>query len=197
MIESGPNWTLHLGDCIEGMRALHDQQVDVTISDPPYEGEVHSEGRRVRDPGGAKGAAKYRKMVEAPLPFAAISEGQRTEVAWHIARATRRWILIFCQVEAAHKWAAALTCAPFGIEYVRTMVWVKPDGQPQFTGDRPGMGYESIARDASVGTAAADSAFSSSTRTAARPTRIRPRTRQRSRCRSCASSSRYSATQTS
>jgi len=24
------------------------------------------------------------------------------------------------------------------------MVWLKPDGAPQFTGDRPGMGYESI-----------------------------------------------------
>jgi DNA modification methylase len=24
------------------------------------------------------------------------------------------------------------------------MVWIKPDGAPQFTGDRPGMGYESI-----------------------------------------------------
>jgi site-specific DNA-methyltransferase (adenine-specific) len=51
---------------------------------------------------------------------------------------------VFCQVEAAHKWAAAIACAPFGVDYVRTMVWVKPDGQPQFTGDRPGMGYESI-----------------------------------------------------
>lgn len=27
---------------------------------------------------------------------------------------------------------------------MRAMVWIKPDGAPQFTGDRPGMGYESI-----------------------------------------------------
>jgi site-specific DNA-methyltransferase (adenine-specific) len=144
VIERGDGWELRLGDCIEGMRGLADDSVDVTITDPPYEGEVHGDGRRVRDPGGDKGSAKYRKMVEAPLPFAAISEAQRTEVAWHIARTTKRWSLVFCQVEAAHKWAAAIACAPFGVDYVRTMVWVKPDGQPQFTGDRPGMGYESI-----------------------------------------------------
>lgn len=31
-----------------------------------------------------------------------------------------------------------------GLDYVRTMVWIKPNAQPQFTGDRPGHGYESI-----------------------------------------------------
>ena len=30
------------------------------------------------------------------------------------------------------------------LTYKRTCVWVKPDGMPQLTGDRPGMGYESI-----------------------------------------------------
>jgi len=24
------------------------------------------------------------------------------------------------------------------------MVWVKPDGMPQYSGDRPGMGYEAL-----------------------------------------------------
>src|SRR5690606_30919467 len=27
----------------------------------------------------------------------------------------------------------------------RSGIWIKPNGQPQLTGDRPGMGYESIA----------------------------------------------------
>ena len=30
------------------------------------------------------------------------------------------------------------------LRYMRTCVWVKPNGMPQMTGDRPGMGYESI-----------------------------------------------------
>lgn len=28
--------------------------------------------------------------------------------------------------------------------YKRTCPWVKPDGKPQYSGDRPGIGYESI-----------------------------------------------------
>lgn len=134
--------TLHLGDCIEGMRLLADDSVDVTITDPPYEAEVHGKGRRIRDPGGARGASKYRKCIEAQLPFEAITEASRVAVSAQIARVTIRWSLVFCQVEASQQWASALRVA--GLDYVRTMVWIKPDAQPQFTGDRPGMGYESI-----------------------------------------------------
>ncbi len=31
-----------------------------------------------------------------------------------------------------------------GLVYKRTCIWVKPDGMPQYSGDRPGMGYETI-----------------------------------------------------
>ena len=31
-----------------------------------------------------------------------------------------------------------------GAVYKRTCLWVKPDGKPQYSGDRPGIGYESI-----------------------------------------------------
>ncbi len=40
-------------------------------------------------------------------------------------------------------WQDALTAD--GIQSPRRIgIWVKPDGQPQFSGDRPGVGYESI-----------------------------------------------------
>ncbi len=132
---TGDGWTLHCEDSIAGMTTLHDQQIDVTISDPPYEAAAHTKQRRV----------KRGDICETEsLPFAAITIEQREQAGWHIARVTKRWALVFCQVEAAAMWAAAIVSAPFGFEYVRTMVWVKPDAMPQFTGDRPGMGYESI-----------------------------------------------------
>lgn len=142
-VERGEGWEMRLGDCLEGLTAARTDSVDVVLTDPPYESEVHGEGRRVRDPGGAKGSARYRKTVSAPLPFEAITEEQRKYVAFNLARVARRWILVFCQVEATQLWARAIA-ANDAAEYVRTMIWVKPDGQPQFTGDRPGMGYESI-----------------------------------------------------
>lgn len=124
---------IHLGDSIAGMAALADKSVDHTITDPPFEKEAHTKQRRV-----GKGAG----VVNAPLDFAPLDEDLRTKAAFQIARVTRRWALVFCQIEAAHKWQAALEAA--GSVYKRTCIWVKPDGQPQFTGDRPGMGYETF-----------------------------------------------------
>ncbi len=142
---SGDGWTLHHGDCIEGMRGLADDSVDVTITDPPYEAEAHTKGRRTKAPGWRTARARgLGEFVSAPtpIPFSEIGDVDREHVARNLARVTKRWILVFCQVEAAHLWSDAL--AANGADYIRTMVWIKPDGQPQFTGDRPGMGYESI-----------------------------------------------------
>jgi site-specific DNA-methyltransferase (adenine-specific) len=131
---TGDGWSLHLGDCIEGMRTLADLSVDVVITDPPYEAEAHTKGRRTKRDGGV--------CVPEVIPFAAITHEQRVDVSFEVARTTRRWALVFCQTEAAQLWATCLIAA--GLDYVRTMVWIKPDGQPQFTGDRPGVGYESV-----------------------------------------------------
>lgn len=135
------SWTLHRGSCLDavtGLASLADKSIDVTVMDPPYEEAAHTQGRRSQ--GRVNGAG--REVVAVPLPFAAITETERDATAFHAARVTRRWVLVFCQVEGAPKWAAALVAG--GLQYVRTMVWIKPDGQPQLTGDRPGMGYESI-----------------------------------------------------
>ena len=48
----------------------------------------------------------------------------------------------FSAMEAAMKWRAALEAG--GAVYKRTCLWVKPDGKPQYSGDPPGIGYESI-----------------------------------------------------
>ena len=76
------------------------------------------------------------------LSFAPISEGERGSVAAQIARLAKRWAIVFAQVEGALSWSDALTEG--GHVPRRIGVWVKPDAMPQFTGDRPGMGYESI-----------------------------------------------------
>lgn len=130
------SFVLHHGDCLDpatGLATLADRSVDHVICDPPYEAEAHTKGRRQKAGGG---------VVAVPLDFAPITEAQRRECAMHVARIARRWIVLFCQMEAAHLWKDALVAG--GAEYVRTGVWTKPDGQPQLTGDRPGVGYETI-----------------------------------------------------
>jgi site-specific DNA-methyltransferase (adenine-specific) len=49
---------------------------------------------------------------------------------------------VFCQIEGAPLWRSS--CEVCGLVYKRTCLWVKPDGMPQLTGDRPGMGYEAL-----------------------------------------------------
>jgi site-specific DNA-methyltransferase (adenine-specific) len=132
------NFDLRLGDCLhptKGLASLPDKSVDVTITDPPYESDAHSKGRRIHNP-------RTHVLKMAPLSFAAITPRQRAAVAGHLARVSRRWILVFCQIEGVTPWIEVLRDA--GARYVRTMVWVKPNGQPQLTGDRPGVGYECI-----------------------------------------------------
>lgn len=131
------NWTLHHGECIEFLRTLPNKSVDHVITDPPYEEEAHTKGRRVM---GRKLPEGGRKIKEHPLSFPPITEIERRAVGKEIARVCRRWALVFCQIEAAHLWREAL----HPLSYRRTCVWVKPDGQPQYTGDRPGIGYETI-----------------------------------------------------
>jgi site-specific DNA-methyltransferase (adenine-specific) len=126
---------LHCGDGIAGMAAMPERSVDHVITDPPYEAEAHTLQRRVKSSNG-------KHVVEAPLSFAAITEETRRIAAAHFARISRRWIVVFCQAEAVAAWRDALVAG--GATYKRACVWIKRDGQPQLTGDRPAMGYESI-----------------------------------------------------
>jgi len=116
--------------------------VDHVMTDPPYESDAHSKARRVQR-GAERGTAKMRSEMRVEvLPFASITEDERLFAASEFARLCRRWALVFCQAEAAHKWEDAMVLA--GLIRRRWCVWTKPDGQPQFSGDRPGVGYETI-----------------------------------------------------
>jgi site-specific DNA-methyltransferase (adenine-specific) len=136
---------IYHGDCREVLPQLG--QVDHVITDPPYEAEAHTKGRRVKRVGvepqdkwaviDDRGTPRYES-----LPFPPITAAEREFVALQAGRLARRWVLVFCQAEGAHLWEASLSHG--GLNRRRWCVWVKPDGQPQFSGDRPGVGYETI-----------------------------------------------------
>jgi site-specific DNA-methyltransferase (adenine-specific) len=126
-------FTLHLGDCLPFLRSLPDKSVDHVITDPPYEAEAHGASRRLL--GGV--------IDRTPLDFGAITADVRVEFSIQAERVARGWVLAFCQVEAVWAWKVALESS--GAGWRRAMVWVKPDGSPQLTGDRPGQSYECMA----------------------------------------------------
>lgn len=140
---TGPGWVLHLGDCLQGLSALADKSIDVTISDPPYEQEAHSLQRRqlgkTRRPGGNQ---EYRAVLDSALDFHPITAKQRTKAAAEIARVTRHCALVFCQVEAVADWKRAFNTA--GMPYRRCMPWNKPDAMPSLHGRWPGQEFEAI-----------------------------------------------------
>ena len=139
-------YDLRLGSCLDpvtGLASLADDSVDVTITDPPYEAEAHTQGRRQKGkattPGGGD---SFREVLDSSLPFAAITPKERIEVANQIARVTRHRAVVFCQAEAIGAWKEAFNAA--GMPYRRSMPWTKPDAMPSLHGRWPGQSYEAI-----------------------------------------------------
>ncbi len=143
VLEGRARWSLLCADNSEVLPTLPDQSVAHVITDPPYEAEAHTLQRRVKDGlRTSKGGGRISDPRNPTLSFAPLAEEQRSAAAEQFARLSARWQVVFCQAEAAMRWTDALESA--GLAKRRLGVWVKPDAMPQFTGDRPGMGYESI-----------------------------------------------------
>lgn len=130
--------TIYHGDCQPLLARM--SAVDHVITDPPYESEAHTLQRRVQR---ETSDTKYGRVVSVePLEFPPINAATRAYCGSAFGVLVRRWVLVFCQIEAAPLWRAS--CEAGGLIYKRTCVWVKRDGMPQLTGDRPGMGYEAF-----------------------------------------------------
>lgn len=127
-----------LADCLgtEGLCTLPDKSVDHVITDPPYSEWVHTQhmvgGGSRRD-----GSARYKD-----LGFGALSSSAMAAAAEQFARVSRRWVVVFCAAEMVGDWREALTTR--ALDHVRVGVWVKGGATPQFSGDRPAPGFESI-----------------------------------------------------
>lgn len=140
VLEGRAAWAVICADNAEVLPTLPAKSVDVVLQDPPYEAEAHTTQRRL------KGAtvADSRIMRDAPIEeFPPITEEERDRNGDEVSRLARRWAITFCQVEASQKWRASL-CFTGDHRYVRTAIYVKDDPQPQLTGDRPGMGWETM-----------------------------------------------------
>jgi hypothetical protein len=149
--------TLYLGNCCDLMPLL-DLTVDHTITDPPYARDVYLRVRGDDSTGGKspgnRGLTKPRALgafgsaavgnVPRLQRLAAGDIGYINEMLPFVAAVlpgiTKRWAIVFSDAESTHMWRAELE--RFGMRYIRTGAWVKPDAMPQMTGDRPAVGFE-------------------------------------------------------
>jgi site-specific DNA-methyltransferase (adenine-specific) len=124
------NARLILGDCLEILPSL--AQVDAVITDPPY-GNTETHESHL-----SKITLRNGEPAGQVLGFDGIDERQMVEIASGWVSLARRWVVFTCE------WKFAKALDDTGI-LVRLGIWRKPDGAPQFTGDRPGTGWEAVA----------------------------------------------------
>lgn len=133
--------TIYHGDCLDVLPLLG--AVDVVITDPPYSEHTHASVRsskmRETDRGSTYGADQRRNV---DLGFDALTDEVREGTSAEFARLTRRWVLVFSDVESTGLWRDDLVGV--GLDYIRTGAWIKTGSTPQFSGDRPATGFEAI-----------------------------------------------------
>ena len=99
-------------------------------TDPPYSEKTHTNARSQKAP-----TTKGALVTFAPVTV----EDIRTVFA---AIRSGRWIV--ATIDYRHV-VALEALPPEGVKFIRFGVWTKPDGSPQFTGDRPATGWEAVA----------------------------------------------------
>lgn len=118
--------TLYLADAFDIMPTLG--EVDSIVTDPPYDARTHNGARSLRG-----------RQVISTIDFDCFSEEQFIEFCKNAVGQAKRWVVLSCA------WQHAALLQSAGVPLVRFGIWHKPNGAPQFTGDRPGVGWEAVA----------------------------------------------------
>ena len=120
-------WQVIHGDCREVLPTLG--QVDHVITDPPYSRFTHDKTR----------GAGVAVDLEA-IGFEALSDELQSACSAAFAAQCRRWCLVWTDAEGIRPWVDSIEGA--GLQHIRVGAWVKLSTAPQFSGDRPGTGFE-------------------------------------------------------
>ena len=123
--------TIYHGDCLDVLPTL--EAVDHVITDPPYNAETHA--------GARAGNRRTERETNRPLGIDFDHIDVEALRALFAACRPKRWVI----ATMAYQHVVGLEQnPPQGIDFVRFGVWRKPDSTPQFSGDRPGMGWEAV-----------------------------------------------------
>ena len=138
--------TLYCGDWQTILPTL--PMMDCTITDPPYAPKTHVGARSSNVSSTRSKETNKRALIGKPkklIHFDSISGGDLTACFAAVGAKTRRWLVSFCDwhyLSRLERWADK-PAAP--LRFIRFGIWDKPNGAPQFTGDRPSTGWEAIA----------------------------------------------------
>lgn len=122
----------------DGIASLPDKSVAHVLTDPPFTAHVHGGNRR----GWEVVDGIPRPTRSMPMAFEALDDDELPMIASQLVRVCSGWILIFCALEQAGAWSAALVDA--GAKKRNTCVWTKSNAAPKFQGDGPAAATESF-----------------------------------------------------
>lgn len=123
---------IYHGDCREVLPTI--DGIDHVLTDPPYAAQAMKNARS------AETIKKRRDGQQYDFGYIALGDEMRRVVAAEVGRLATRWVLVWTDIESAHKWRADLETA--ALRYVRTGIWAREHSTPQFSGDRPAQGVE-------------------------------------------------------
>ena len=124
------NAELYHGDCMEVLPGLG--KVDHVISDPPYgDSETHKSHLSTT-------TLRNGEPAGQALDFGGWSQADAVQWTSRLCAIAREWVVMTFEWKYMRALHDDGTLVRFGI-------WRKPDGAPQFTGDRPGTGWEAVA----------------------------------------------------
>lgn len=123
-------WAVANADCLQLLPMLPDMAVGSVICDPPFTDRTSKNARTNNN---------WLPQSEAHS-FITFSGINPAAVAPAIVRVAARWAVAFCALEQLGDYERAA-----GDAWIRAGVWGKPDGAPQFTGDRPAQSAEGVA----------------------------------------------------
>lgn len=134
VLSGSARWAVVCGDNRDVLPTLPDKSVSHVITDPPYRPDVQGLATSFN---GFHGKRQFIKK-ERSFGYGSLSSRLRNQCGKEFARLVTGWALVFCDVESVALWVKAMP----GLRYVRTGAWVKPNAAPQFSGDRPAVGFE-------------------------------------------------------
>jgi site-specific DNA-methyltransferase (adenine-specific) len=117
---------IYHADRRELLPLIPDKSIDLVLTDPPYGEETH-DGARTDG-----GDTKLIDFASIDLPFIYALFTMLPCEKWFVS--TMEWRHI-AQLEIK---------PPTDWRFIRFGIWVKPNGMPQYSGDRPGTGWEGV-----------------------------------------------------
>lgn len=130
VLEGRARWCVVEGDNREVLPTLPNKSVAHVITDPPFTQRTSKNARTNNN-------WLPQSEAHAFIDFDGI---EPSEFVADWLRLAERWSVAFCALEQLGEYATAS-----GEAWVRAGVWAKPDGAPQFTGDRPAQSAEGVA----------------------------------------------------